>query len=312
VPRPARKSVRLLLPVLLILITAIPAWSGTSVLLGTDPTKFVLKGKLAIPEQVVDGKLVIEGNTITCAGSACDDPPGATVLTVTDAYIFPGFIDAHNHVVYNVFPKWTPPKLYQNRGQWQRSTSYKEFKKPYNNLKKNLYCEMVKYGEIKALLSGVTTIQGTSPDRKCIRTLVRNAENQNELSVPGAHIRTYILDIKSFKGKIDTSVTKTFVVHIGEGVDEISRKEFDTLKHKGLLTKETAIIHGTAFGEAEFDQMAQVGANLIWSPQSNLALYDKTTDIKLALSKGCRCHLASTGTPPAAIPCSMNCGLHTR
>jgi cytosine/adenosine deaminase-related metal-dependent hydrolase len=161
VPRPARKSVRLLLSALLVLISALPAWSGTSVTLGTDSTKFVLKGKLVTPDESVDGKLVIEGDTITCAGSACNDPPGASIITVTNAFIFPGFIDAHNHVAYNVFPKWMPPKLYQNRGQWQRSTSYKEFKQPYNELKKNLYCEMVKYGEIKALLSGVTTIQGT-------------------------------------------------------------------------------------------------------------------------------------------------------
>jgi hypothetical protein len=232
VPKPTRKSVRLLLSALLILVTVLPAWSGTSIILGTDTTKFVVKGKLVTPEEAVVGKIVIEGDTISCAGSGCNDPPGATILSVSDAYVFPGFVDAHNHVAYNVFPIWTPPKLYQNRGQWHRSTSYKEFKKPYNDLKKNLYCEMVKYGEIKALLSGVTTIQGTSPDRKCIRTLSPNAENQNELSVPSSHIRTYILGIKSFKGKVDTMVTKSFVVHIGEGVDANSRKEFDTLKTK--------------------------------------------------------------------------------
>jgi 5-methylthioadenosine/S-adenosylhomocysteine deaminase len=43
------------------------------------------------------------------------------------------------------------------------------------------------------------------------------------------------------------------------------------------------IIHGTAFGNAEFAKMGQVGAKLIWSPQSNLALYGKTTNIPLAL-----------------------------
>ena len=45
------------------------------------------------------------------------------------------------------------------------SPSYKAFKKPYDDNKKTLFCEMVKYGEIRALLSGVTTIQGTSPGR---------------------------------------------------------------------------------------------------------------------------------------------------
>ena len=45
--------------------------------------------------------------------------------------------------------------------------------------------------------------------------------------------------------------TKSFVVHIAEGIDEKSRQEFDTLKAKGLLTGGTAIIHGTAIAPSE-------------------------------------------------------------
>jgi len=76
------------------------------------------------------------------------------------------------------------------------------------------------------------------------------------------------------------------VVHLSEGIDEKSRAEFDTLKAKGLLSEGTAIIHGTAFGTPEFKQMAAVGAKLIWSPQSNLALYQQTTKIDLAYAQG--------------------------
>jgi hypothetical protein len=47
------------------------------------------------------------------------------VFTITEAFIFPGFIDAHNHVAYNVLPKWTPRKLYKNRGQWHRARDTK-------------------------------------------------------------------------------------------------------------------------------------------------------------------------------------------
>jgi cytosine/adenosine deaminase-related metal-dependent hydrolase len=204
------------------------------------------------------------------------------------AYIFPGFIDAHNHAAYNVLPKWTPPKRYQNRGQWQRAQAYKQFKAPNSRLKDQdkLFCEMVKYGELRALLSGITTIQGTSPDQACFRTLIRNAENQSELPITPAHLRTYILDIRSFKGTVDWTVTRAFVVHLAEGIDPHSREEFRILKQKGLLTAQTAIIHGTAFEEAEFAEMAQVGAKLIWSPQSNLALYGQTTHITLAVLQG--------------------------
>src|SRR2546429_183159 len=139
-------------------------------------------------------------------------------------------------------------------------------------------------GEV--MISGVTIIEGTSPGSKCVGVLVRNAENQNALGVGAGHIRTYILDIKTFKGSMDFTTTKSFVVHLAEGTNDSAKAEFQTLKQKGLLHQETASIHGTAFGDAEFAEMGQVGASLIWSPQSNMALYQKTTNIPLAKQHG--------------------------
>jgi hypothetical protein len=262
-----------------------PLYAATTVTVGADASKHVLKGTLVTPDDIFDGKFVIEGDTITCVAVDCDDPAGATLFSITPAYIFPGF---NRRSQSCRLPKWTPPKRYQNRSQWQGSSSYKAFKAPYSDLKgqKGLFCEMVKYGEIKALIGGITTIQGTSPNKACFRTLIRNAENQNELGIPSSHIRTFILDITNFKGAVNWAVIKSFVVHLSEGVDEKSRKEFDVLKQKGLLTGQTAIIHGTAFGEAEFREMGAVGAKLIWSPQSNFLLYGRTTDIKTAREQG--------------------------
>jgi 5-methylthioadenosine/S-adenosylhomocysteine deaminase len=285
---------------LVVLLLTVPSWAATTVTVGTDSTKFIIKGTLVTPDQVIDGELVIEGDTITCVAVSCTDPPGATRLTVTNGYILPGFVDAHNHVAYNVLPRWTPPKLYKNRGQWQGSDAYKVFKKPYDDLtNKGLTCEMIKYGEVKALLSGITTIQGTSPGSQCIRTLIRNAENQANLPISANHIRTFILDIGSFQGGIDWATTKSFVVHLAEGVrgDPKSLTEFTTLKSKNLLAGGTAVIHGAAFGESEFQQMGTAGAKLIWSPRSNLVLYAQTTDIPLAMQKGVEISLGVDWNP---------------
>jgi 5-methylthioadenosine/S-adenosylhomocysteine deaminase len=285
---------------LTLLLLSGSSWAATTVTVGSDPTKFIIKGTLVTPDQVLDGELVIEGDTITCVAADCTAPAGATRITVTNAYVLPGFVDAHNHVAYNVLPRWTPPKLYKNRGQWQGSDAYKVFKKPYDDLKaKNLDCEMIKYGEVKALLSGITTIQGTSPGSQCIRTLIRNAENQANLPISASHIRTFILDIGSFQGGINWTATKSFVVHLAEGVrgDPKSLTEFTTLKSKGLLASGTAVIHGAAFGDSEFQQMGTAGAKLIWSPRSNLVLYAQTTDIPLARSKGIEVSLGVDWNP---------------
>jgi 5-methylthioadenosine/S-adenosylhomocysteine deaminase len=255
---------------------------------GTAPGAYFLTGRIATSTQVITGQLAVSGDTIVCVATSCTQPSGATLIKVTDGYILPGFVDAHNHVAYNVFPKWHPPKQYKNRGQWEASTAYKQFKAPYNTLKAKVFCEMVKYGEVRALLSGVTTIQGTAPNSTCFRTLVRNAENQNELGLPSGTIRTYILDIKTFKGSVNWTTTKAYVIHLAEGLptDTESSGEFATLKAKGLLHAGTVLIHGMALGAPEFDQLAPLHIPIVWSPQSNLTLYGQTTDIKTARQHG--------------------------
>jgi 5-methylthioadenosine/S-adenosylhomocysteine deaminase len=106
------------------------------------------------------------------------------------------------------------------------------------------------------------------------------------LNLPEKHIVAVVQRIDNYGGVVDWNQTKAFVIHLGEGTDSLSRAEFGTLKMKGLLHANTTIIHGTAFGTAEFSEMAATGAKLVWSPQSNLTLYGKTTDIKAARQAG--------------------------
>lgn len=282
-PRPARFCPRACLSMLVLTTTANAA---VTVTIGDEPGLYMVSGRIITPTESIDGQIVIRGDTIECVAAECPEQPRATRIRVTDAFVVPGLIDAHNHVAYNVFPKWQPPQLYQNRYQWQRSASYKAFKEPYNALKNSVYCEMVKYGELKALISGITTIQGTSPNRNCFRVLVRNAENQSELGLGANHIRTSILGIDSFRDTVDWSETHAFVVHLAEGIDASSRAEFQTLKAKQLLNANTTVIHGTAFTSQEFSEMAAAGAKLVWSPQSNLVLYGETTNIRAAVDAG--------------------------
>ena len=50
----------------LVLLLTVPSWAATTVTVGTDPTKFVMKGKIVTPDQVIDGELGIEADTIIC------------------------------------------------------------------------------------------------------------------------------------------------------------------------------------------------------------------------------------------------------
>ena len=66
----------MLLPILL-LACLLPtvAQATTTVTKGTDPTKHVLRGAIVQPDAtVLNGEVVIEGDTITCVMTDCSDP----------------------------------------------------------------------------------------------------------------------------------------------------------------------------------------------------------------------------------------------
>jgi cytosine/adenosine deaminase-related metal-dependent hydrolase len=83
--------------------------------------------------------------------------------------------------------------------------------------------------------------------------------------------------------------TNAYVVHVGEGVDDTAENEFATLASRNggcLLSQYTTIVHGTAFDESEFNQIAAAQMRLVWSPKSNVFLYGDTMKLNLALTAG--------------------------
>jgi adenine deaminase len=93
-----------------------------------DAQVTVLRGQVVLPSATVTGEVMFRGDTITFAAAQCHPPASARIIDTRGAYIYPGFIDAHNHVAYNVLPKFTPPQVYTNRSQWQGAPAYKAFK----------------------------------------------------------------------------------------------------------------------------------------------------------------------------------------
>jgi hypothetical protein len=81
------------LPLLVGLLPLAPlsaSWAATTIAVGSDASKTVIRGTLVTPDQVLDGTLVIDGDRITYVAVSCDIPAGATSITVTQAFVFPG------------------------------------------------------------------------------------------------------------------------------------------------------------------------------------------------------------------------------
>ena len=255
---------------------------------------FALEGCVLTPERAIEKGYVVVGADRTIASVSEAKPQGVPVHR-TDGVICPGLIDLHGHPEFNIFAAWEPPREFVNRYAWRGSDLYKELvREPQNKLLGALPPKtQLRYAEIRALVAGVTAIQGTGGQATSYQdeALVRNVDKwifgeqraRSMIDLPsGSRGRP---ELESILAGIESGKVRAFYIHLAEGRsdNERSREELDTLVELGGLTERTVIIHGTALSEAQLGDVKDAGASLVWSPQSNLRLYGETTKAAEAL-----------------------------
>jgi 5-methylthioadenosine/S-adenosylhomocysteine deaminase len=273
--------------------------------------KYVLKGTVVTPDQVIeDGAVLIVGEKIRAVGHDISIPADAKVVE-TGGIILPGFIDLHNHLTWNVFPRWRTYKEFGNRYEWQQLPTYGiALSTPHAQLP-HLGCAMNRFAEVKAISEGETSVVGSlAKDNKCIEGLARNLDFYSGFYQAGELGKEKLkydvfplrLDAQSV-GKIDEALDKkeltAFIVHIAEGkpTDAGSVAEFSGLMARGFLRSGVSIIHGVALGQSEFHLMAEKNVGLIWAPRSNLELYGATADVAAALKEQVKIALSPDWSP---------------
>ena len=134
-------------------------------------------GSIVTEQGAREGWVVIHGGVITAVGISEDRIAEGVRKIKTTSYIYTGFIDAHNHPYWNAIPKWVPAQKFENRYKWRELPAYKDaVAKAYAALGEVSYAAL-KYGEIRALIGGATTIQGAWPP-PVGSILVRNLESE--------------------------------------------------------------------------------------------------------------------------------------
>jgi 5-methylthioadenosine/S-adenosylhomocysteine deaminase len=257
-----------------------------------------LRGCVLTPDGALpDGYVVVDGGQIA---EVTAQRPDGTRVHDTGGVILPGLIDLHGHPEFNVFAPWEAPQQFTNRYQWRASEPYHALvRDPQNVLLTKLPPHtQLRYAEIRALVGGVTAIQGSSgKDRRTDEALVRNVD----LQIFGQHRARAMIDLPSRAGSgqagqqlarylddIGHGKVDAFYVHLAEGQpdDPRSLREFDHLVELGALTRATIVIHGTALTPAQLGRLKEEARGLVWSPQSNLRLYGATTNVAAALDAG--------------------------
>lgn len=276
---------------------------------------YTLRGTLITPDETIqDGTLTVEGEKIAKMGngpSAADIP----VLNV-DGVILPGMIDLHDHITWNVFPRWKPGRTFSNRYEWQETEDYaRSLKNPEAKLvDAGLGCDADLFGEVKALVGGATSVVGSYAGRAnhpgenvCIKGLTRSLDSYPEIACDcGRRVGYEVFPFEVAPERMDLyrrqladGSLACLLIHLAEGspTDASAHREFRILKAQGLLKKGVAVIHAVALKQEDFKEMAVNGVSMVWSPRSNFELYGGTARVFDAKNAGVRIALAPDWSP---------------
>jgi 5-methylthioadenosine/S-adenosylhomocysteine deaminase len=280
--------------------------ANVSANLPTGP-RFALRGRVVAMDAartvLQDGVVYVENGLITDVRPAQDPPPEPCrdlAAVDTGATLYPGLIELHNHLPYNVLPLWQVPKKYGDRGQWGGASNpayHRLVTGPMTVLGQNpaLMPAVVRYVEAKALIKGTTTTQGIAlfsdaGARRLYRGVVRTIEATDDPALPEAASRiadVEAADARRFLARLGQP--HRLLLHLAEGVDQAAREHFLALQYtpgQWAINQNLVGIHCTALTASDFAQMARFGASMVWSPLSNLLLYGATADVAAAKSAG--------------------------
>ena len=294
--------------------------------LRTGTSGLLLTGIVLTPSGVLDpgDVLIASDGTISCVDADCSGATGASDATWIDTHgiISPGLIDAHNHVAYNFLPEWIPdpPRLFENRYQWAADPDYEAHIEPYaaHRSTGTHYCPAAKWGELRSLVHGTTTIQGQSFQQSCVNWGIRNADHYHGL-IGHDYMRTTIGSVRDITDADaanliasfdDTTAPVTrYAVHMAEGYasdhvdeefDSFAGRDTRTNRHAGtslLYNGTSLLIHCIPLTESQLVEASDTDSKIAWSPSSNMVLYGRTAPIQRILQLGIPTAIAPDWTP---------------
>jgi cytosine/adenosine deaminase-related metal-dependent hydrolase len=191
-----------------------------------------------------------------------------THLHFDKAIAFPGLINSHDHLDFDLFPR-IGNRTYNNYAEWGADIHLHN-KALIDSILKIPVSLRIKWGIYKNLLCGVTTVVNHGNLPGIPTDLINIFERSQSIhSLQGE---------KFWKIAVNKPYKRTLpiAIHIGEGTDKMAHQEIDQLLKWNFLKRRIIGIHGVAMDE----QQAKNVEALVWCPDSNYFLYGKTADIE--------------------------------
>ena len=184
-----------------------------------------------------------------------------------NAIAFPGLINSPDHLEFSTFPK-LGDRIYKDYIEWGNDIHSRD-DDFINKVRSIPYGLRFKFGLYRNLLCGVTTVVHHG-----------NGAIFNFKDLPDVHSGYNYLHSVGLENKWRLKLNilfngLPFLIHTGEGTNQESADEVTQLLRWNIFRKQLIGIHAISVTENQAKKFRAI----IWCPDSNLFLYNKTADI---------------------------------
>lgn len=206
----------------------------------------------------------------------------AQPVDVDGLTVFPGLINAHDHLELNHYPRTKFREHYDNAHQWGEDVNAHLNVSPFRELRAHPLHDRLFIGGLKNLLCGATTVAHHNPPHKAL--FRRDFPVRVVRRYGWAHSLHFSSDDEIRASYAATPPDAPWMIHLAEGVDATAQGEYARLKALGCIGPNTVFIHGVGLTvEDAADAQSELGApmSLVVCPSTNLYLLGQTASVQL-------------------------------
>ncbi|TWI98724.1 cytosine/adenosine deaminase-related metal-dependent hydrolase [Mucilaginibacter frigoritolerans] len=213
--------------------------------------------------------LINNGKVADVSSTEMVDTVASLKLTFERAMVFPGLINSHDHLDFNLFPQ-LGTITYNNYTEWGKHI-HEKYKAEIAAVLKIPVTLRAQWGVYKNLLAGVTTVINHGEKLGIADDIITVFEE--------THCLHSVQFEKGWRLKLNNPFKKALPVniHTGEGNDWLSCHEIDRLIKWNLLRKRLIGVHAVAMTEHQAKKFDAI----VWCPESNYFLLNKTARVDI-------------------------------